>query len=102
MNRVHLLSYEIPLQTGVTADVVGKFNHDNFARSLPETKNVISGVLKNGDHTFSTFVRMVSDYETTRALDDMAKSMGFSQYMVLMLLLVLLTIYLEKILLVLK
>ena len=79
MNRVHLLSYEIPLQTGVTADVVGKFNHDNFARSLPETKNVISGVLKNGDHTFSTFVRMVSDYETTRALDDMAKSMGFSQ-----------------------
>ena len=79
MNRVHLLSYEIPLQTGVTKDVVGLFNHDNFARSLPETKNVISGVLVNGDHTLSTFIRMVSDYETTRAVDAMASSMGFTQ-----------------------
>ena len=78
MNRVHILSYEIPVN-GVATDVVGKFNYNNFARSLPETKSVISGVLKNGDHTLSTFVRMVSDYETTRALDDMAKSMGLSQ-----------------------
>ena len=78
LNRVHILSYEIP-QNGVTTDVVGLFNHDNFARSLPETKSVISGVLTNGDHTLSTFIRMVSDYETTRPLVSTAKALGYSQ-----------------------
>jgi len=78
LNRVHILSYEIP-QNGETTDVVGLFNHDNFARSLPETKSVISGVLTNGDHTLSTFIRMVSDYETTRPLVSTAKALGYSQ-----------------------
>ena len=78
LNRVQILSYEIP-QNGETTDVVGLFNHDNFARSLPETKSVISGVLTNGDHTLSTFVRMVSDYKTTRALVPLAEAMGYTQ-----------------------
>lgn len=78
LNRVHILSYEIPVN-GSPKDVVGLFNHDNFARSLPETKSVISGVLRNGDHTLSTFIRMVSDYETTRALVPLAEAMGYTQ-----------------------
>ena len=34
----HILEYEIPGSNGSVIDVVGLFNHDNFARSLPETK----------------------------------------------------------------
>ena len=36
LKAMHMLQYEIPLQTGEVKDVVGLFNHDNFARSLPE------------------------------------------------------------------
>ena len=46
----HMLQYEIPIG-GVTTDVVGLFNHDNFARSLPETKAVLSANLISGKHT---------------------------------------------------
>lgn len=78
LNRVHILSYEIPVN-GESTDVVGQFNYNNFARSLPETKSVITGVLKNGDHTLSTFIRMVSDYETNRPLISLAQAMGYTQ-----------------------
>ena len=67
LNRAEIFSYEIPL-FGVTTDVVGLHNHNNFARSLPEVKSVIHGSLKNGDHTLTAFVRMVSDYKTTQAI----------------------------------
>ena len=38
-------------------DVVGLFNHDNFARSMPETKSVISAKLSNGDHNFAAYIQ---------------------------------------------
>ena len=51
LKAMHMLQYEIPLQTGEVKDVVGLFNHDNFARSLPETKMVLHGALQNGNHS---------------------------------------------------
>ncbi len=60
-----MMSYEIPNGRGGMKDVVGLFNHDNFARSMPETKSVISAKLSNGDHNFAAFIRMISEYETT-------------------------------------
>ena len=74
-----MMSYEIPNGRGGMKDVVGFFNHDNFARSMPETKSVISAKLSNGDHNFAAFIRMISEYETTRALDALATSRGFNQ-----------------------
>ena len=73
-----MLQYKIPLQTGTSADVVGLFNHDNFARSLPETKMVLHAAIENGNHSAVAFGRYVSDYETTRPLDATATSRGFS------------------------
>ena len=78
-NTARMLSYEIPNGTGGMKDVVGLFNYSNFARSMPETKSVISAKLSNGDHNFAAFIRMISEYETTRALDALATSRGFSQ-----------------------
>ena len=78
-NTARILSYEIPNGSGGMRDVVGLFNHDNFARSMPETKSVISAKLSNGDHNFAAYIRMISEYETTRALDALATSRGFSQ-----------------------
>ena len=45
-----MLSYEIPATGGGMKDVLGLFNHDNFARSLPETKTVISTIDKVGTY----------------------------------------------------
>ena len=78
-NTARILGYEIPNGSGGMRDVVGLFNHDNFARSMPETKSVISAKLSNGDHNFAAYIRMISEYETTRALDALATSRGFSQ-----------------------
>ena len=78
INTARMLNYEIPNGTGGMRDVVGLFNHDNFARSMPETKSVITAKLNNGDHTFAAFIRMVSEYETTRALIPAATAMGFT------------------------
>ena len=55
LKAMHMLQYEIPLQTGEVKDVVGLFNHDNFARSLPETKMVLHGALQNGNHSLVAF-----------------------------------------------
>ena len=78
VNMMHMLEYEIPLN-GVTTDVVGLFNHDNFARSMPETKAVFHAALQNGNNRLSMFGRYTSDYRTTRPLDAIAKARGFSQ-----------------------
>ena len=78
LKTTHMLQYEIPLQTGVTKDVVGLFNHDNFARSLPETKMVLHASLESGNHSAVAFGRYVSDYKTTRPLDATATSRGFT------------------------
>ena len=78
LNATHMLQYEIPIG-GVTTDVVGLFNHDNFARSLPETKMVVSAALDAGRHTAAAFGRWVSSYETTRPVSASAAAQGFTQ-----------------------
>ena len=75
----HILEYEIPGSSGSAIDVVGLFNHDNFARSLPETKIVLNTSLSDNNHKVSLFGRYVSDYSTTRPLSSAAKTAGFDQ-----------------------
>ena len=75
----HMLGYEIPDGAGGMKDVVGLFNHDNFARSLPETKSVLTASLTNGDHMLTAIYRWVSEYETTRAIPASAAAIGFVQ-----------------------
>jgi len=79
LRGTHILEYKIPGINGSVIDVVGLFNHDNFARSLPETKIVLNTSLSNNNHTFSLFGRYISDYSTTRPLSSAAKSAGFNQ-----------------------
>ena len=78
MNATHMLQYEIPID-GVTTDVVGFFNYNNFARSLPETKAILSANLTTGDHSVSAYGRFVSSYETTRPLVAAATALGMDQ-----------------------
>ena len=78
MNATHMLQYEIPIN-GVTTDVVGFFNYSNFARSLPETKAILSANLTTGDHSVSAYGRFVSSYETSRALTAAAIALGMDQ-----------------------
>jgi len=66
LDATYFLSYEIPIN-GVNTDVAGKFNYNNFARSIPETKANASLQWANGDHNASLTARYVSSYETTRA-----------------------------------
>ena len=75
----HILEYEIPGSNGSVIDVVGLFNHDNFARSLPETKIFLNTSLSDNNHKVSLFGRYVSDYSTTRPLSSAAKTAGFDQ-----------------------
>ena len=78
LNASHMLQYEIPV-AGVATDVVGLFNHDNFARSLPETKMVLSAMLQSGKHSAAAYGRWVSSYETTRPVSASAAAQGFTQ-----------------------
>ena len=78
LNATHMLQYEIPVG-GVLTDVVGLFNHDNFARSLPETKMVVSAQLRSGKHSAAAYGRWVSSYETTRPVSASAAAQGFTQ-----------------------
>jgi iron complex outermembrane receptor protein len=65
----HFLSYEIPNANGRgTRDVAGFFNHDNFARSIPETKLNLSADWVIGNHTAAAILYWVDEYETTRAV----------------------------------
>ena len=66
LDASHYLSYEIPVG-GQKTDVVGLFNHDNFARSLPDTKANASLRWESGPHQASITGRYISAYETTRA-----------------------------------
>jgi len=74
MAATHMLQYEIPVN-GVTTDVVGLFNHDNFARSLPETKANATLRWARDNQNASLTARYISSYETTRA----APPAGYSQ-----------------------
>lgn len=66
MAATHMFKYEIPI-SGVTTDVVGLFNHDNFARSLPETKANTTFRWAKGQHNASLTARYISSYKTTKA-----------------------------------
>ncbi|MFK8021043.1 MAG: TonB-dependent receptor plug domain-containing protein [Pseudomonadales bacterium] len=62
------LSYEIPDPAGGVQDVAGLFNHDNFARSIPETKANLSFDWANDSHSAALTAYYVDSYETTRAV----------------------------------
>ena len=66
LDASHYLSYEIPLG-GQKTDIVGLFNHDNFARSLPDTKANAALKWESGSHKASLIARHIAGYETTRA-----------------------------------
>ncbi len=74
LTATHFLSYEIPSASGGSSNVAGKFNHDNFARSIPETKVKLSADWVWENHKVVAVAYYVSDYETTRAVPP-----GFSQ-----------------------
>jgi iron complex outermembrane receptor protein len=73
--------YEIPNKSGGMQDVVGQFNYDNFARSMPETKSVLTAELVNGNHRVKAFYKLISDYKTNRPFTSgygpIAASIGF-------------------------
>ncbi len=66
VNASHFLSYEIPTADGGDTDVVGFFNHDNFVRSIPETKANLGINWGLGNHSAAVTSYYVADYETTR------------------------------------
>lgn len=66
-NVAHILEYEIPLN-GVKTDVAGLFNHNNFARSMPETKGNLSIQWKNDQHSVYARLNYVSSYTNTRVV----------------------------------
>ena len=78
----HISKYEIPNGSGGMQDVVGQFNYDNFARSMPETKSLISAELNNGNHKVKAFYKMISDYKTNRPFTSgygpIAQSLGYT------------------------
>ncbi len=65
MTASHYLEYEIPLN-GVKTDVAGLFNHDNFARSIPETKGNLFVHWTRDKHSVYARMNFVSSYSTTR------------------------------------
>ena len=79
LNGTYINKYEIPNAKGEKQNVVGLFNHDNFARSLPETKVTLSAILNSGSHKLALYGKYISDYQTTRALSNIAKSRGYTQ-----------------------
>ncbi|MDA7788882.1 TonB-dependent receptor [Gammaproteobacteria bacterium] len=79
VNHANIMKYEIPDGSGGMKDVVGNFNYDNFARSMPENKTIISAQLNSGNHQVAAFYRMISDYKTNRPLDAFAKLAGITQ-----------------------
>ena len=66
-NVAQILNYEIPIN-GVKTDVSGLFNHNNFARSMPETKGNLSAQWKNDQHSIYARVNYVSSYTNTRVV----------------------------------
>lgn len=66
----HIFSYEIPDPNGGSQDVAGLFNHDNFARSIPETKANLALDWTMENHSAAIMALYVSSYETTRAVPD--------------------------------
>lgn len=68
LTGTHFLKYEIPDPDGGTQNVAGLFNHNNFARSIPETKLNVSADWNVGNHKAVIIAYWVDDYATTRAV----------------------------------
>ena len=68
-NIAHILKYEIPLN-GEPTDVAGLFNHNNFARSMPETKGNVSLQWQNEQHSVYARLNYVSSYTNTRVVPE--------------------------------
>ena len=68
LSATHFLSYEIPAASGGTRDADGFFNHDNFARSLPETKANLSFDWSMDGHSAAAIATYVNSYQTTRTV----------------------------------
>ncbi len=68
------LSYEIPNPAGGKQDVAGLFNHDNFARSIPETKANLALDWTMNNHSAAVIAYYIDSYETTRAVPPTASA----------------------------
>ena len=87
LSATRFLSYEIPCaganakgctgNTG-TQDVVGYFNYDNFARSMPETKVNASLDWPRDSHKLALMAFYTSGYETTRPIAPDAAANGYT------------------------
>ena len=51
----NISQYEILIKSGGMQDVVGQFNYVYFARSMPETKSVLTAELINGNNRIKEF-----------------------------------------------
>jgi iron complex outermembrane receptor protein len=61
----HFLSYELTKDNGSVVEAAGSFNHDNFARSMPETKASLN-VNWQGDYQRASLnINHVSSYKTS-------------------------------------
>ena len=65
----HFLKYEVPIN-GVKTDVAGLFNHNNFVRSMPETKGNLSVRWHTDNHSLFTQINYVSSYTNTREVPE--------------------------------
>ncbi|MFT5612610.1 MAG: iron complex outermembrane receptor protein, partial [Polaribacter sp.] len=79
-NISRFLSYDLTLANGKVIDALGSFNHDNFARSLPETKANVFLNWTNDSQRATLIYNFIESYETSRAVpaDESAKIDSFS------------------------
>lgn len=79
-NVSRFLTYDLTLATGEVIDALGSFNHDNFARSLPETKANVFLNWASDKHRATLIYNFIQSYETERAVpaDESAKIDSFS------------------------
>lgn len=61
----HFLSYELTKDNGEVVEAAGLFNHDNFARSMPETKASVNIDWRGNYQSASLNINHVSSYKTT-------------------------------------
>lgn len=67
-NLSHFLNYDLTLDNGQTVEAAGSFNHDNFARSLPETKANTMLTWHGDNQNANVILNYISSYETSRAV----------------------------------
>lgn len=64
-NAAHYISYKLTKDNGEIVEAAGSFNHDNFARSLPETKASLNLNWVGDQQRASINVNYISSYDTT-------------------------------------